>query len=217
MTFLTTILLTLLAITPVMAGQAADSLASKAGRLKQMADSLEMGISQVGWAWRLQEDQDTDSLRRELERNVVLPWKDWADNVGPRPGIQAEHFYRFAELYSMLDLFDVVGAYDQQLNCYKWAARFPGEEFRSTLLLHAQYRRVGFAPGMIQTGSYLMELDEEKALRSDVARSIAQAYFFVGDKKEARAWIKRHLKAKPRDEEARVLRQKIRKMPKKRD
>lgn len=188
-----------------------DSLLRQEAMIRQLEDSLELGISQLERAWQRQETLETDSLRHVLEKEVAIPWKTWADErYGPWPGVEAAHFYRFADLYDMLDRFDMVGAYDRQLDCYRWASRYPGEAFQGTAKLHAQYHRVGFAPGMIQAGLHLINLDEELALRSGIAKSLAQAYYFVGDRKEALHWVKRHLKVKPDDPDAQELKKKIR-------
>jgi len=67
---------------------------------------------------------------------------------------------------------------------------------------------------MIQTGLRLMEVDRRQSLEMGVARSISQAYYLIGDRGEARRWIRRHLRAHPDDAQARELKSRISKLRK---
>jgi uncharacterized protein HemY len=45
-----------------------------------------------------------------------------------------------------------------------------------------------------------------------VCRTLALAFYFVGDRKEANSWIKKHLREHPDDERARELKRRIKKL-----
>jgi hypothetical protein len=197
-------------------GAPADSLRRQEARVRSLQDSLTLGISQLQESWSRAEREQTDSLKYEVQAGLARGWKDWALQAAPRRGMSGDDIIQLAELHAWLNRFDMEGCYNEQLECYKRAMVMPGCEEKALRLLHAEYMAAGFAPGMLQTGQRLLELDKAKAMELGVARSMALAYYFVGDRREALRWIKRHLRKFPDDPMAQDLRRRIRKL-KKRD
>lgn len=180
--------------------------------VQALRDSLELGIRELDTWYRLQQREAGDSLKQAVQTGPALAWRDWAMKSAPRKGMSGEDILRLADLHARLNAFDMTGAYNEQLECYKRAMIMPGTEERALYRLHAEYLSAGFAPGMIQTGSRLLALDEDKAMAQGVARSMALAYYFVGDRKEATRWVKRHLREHPRDRQAKDLRKRIKEL-----
>jgi tetratricopeptide (TPR) repeat protein len=177
--------------------------------ISAMRDSLELGIGQLDGWYRSQEREAGDSLKQAIQTGPALAWRDWAMKYAPRKGMTGEDILRLADLHARLNAFDMTGAYNEQLECYKRAMLMPDTEERALYRLHAEYLSAGFAPGMIQTGARLLELDKERAMAQGVARTMALAYYFVGDRKEATRWVKRHLREHPGDRQAKDLKRRI--------
>lgn len=189
-----------------------DSLARQENSVQALRDSLELGIRNLGeWNSQLQRESD-DSLKQAIQSGPALAWRNWAMNRAPRRGMTGEDILRLAVLHERLVSFEVPGCYNEQLECYKRAMRMPGCEERALSRLHAEYSSAGFAPGMIQTGLRLLQINPEKASDQGVYRSLAMAYYFVGDRKEATRWVKKHLREHPEDERAKELKRRIRKL-----
>jgi len=182
---------------------------SEEASTKALRDSLELGIGQLDTWYRLQQREAGDSLKQAVQTGPAPAWRDWAMKHAPRKGMSGEDILRLADLHARLNAFDMTGAYNEQLECYKRAMVMPGTEERALYRLHAEYLSAGFAPGMIQTGTRLLALDKEKAMAQGVARSMALAYYFVGDRKEATRWVKRHLREHPQDRQAKDLKKRI--------
>lgn len=192
-------------------GTPLDSL--EANRLQiQLEDSLTTGIALFEGLVQRQNANSTDSLRLAVQRGLGPAWMEWALNA-PRPSMSGDDWIRLGKLYGMLDIFSMPGTYDRQLNCYRYAIQYEKTKRKATLLLHSEYHRAGFAPGMLQTGTALLELDRDAALRDGVAKSMALANYFLGDRKAAKKWIKLHRKAQPKDPEGAELQQRIKEMP----
>lgn len=189
-----------------------DSLELARVRQVQLEDSLAMGIELFTTLLRRQDNNPTDSLRLAVQRGLGPAWSDWA-YVAPRPTMEGADWLNLGRLYGLLDAFSMPGSYDRQLNCYRYGIQYPETKRQATLQLHGEYHRAGFAPGMLQTGAALLEMDREAALRDGVAKSMALASYFLGDKKAAKKWIKLHRKAQPNDPEGVDLEQRIREMP----
>lgn len=189
----------------------ADSLYRQQARLLALQDSLNLGIGQLDEAWRQVEREPTDSLKYLVQDGLGKAWRTWAMKAAPRRGMAGDDILRLADLHAALNRFDLEGCYNEQLECYKRAMMMPGCEERALRRLHTEYLAAGFAPGMIQTGQRLMELDTQASLEMGVARSMALAYYFVGDRKEAKRWVKRHLRQHPDDVSAQDLLKRIRK------
>ncbi|MDP2359908.1 MAG: hypothetical protein Q8O14_04040 [bacterium] len=183
-------------------------------RLTSLRDSLALGIDRLQEAWQRTERAQTDSLKQRIQGGPALAWKDWAFNRAPRRGMSGDDIIQLAELHSWLNRFDMEGCYNEQLECYKRAMLMPGTEARALRRLHAEYHAAGFAPGVIQTGLSLHQLDRRKSLEQGVGRNLAQAYLMVGDRREALRWIKRHLRQHAGDDAARDLKRRIRNMKK---
>lgn len=194
--------------TPLRAQEAADA------RVQALRDSLELGLIQLEASWTRVQRENSDSLKFQVQRGMGAAWKDWAFNMAPRRGMSGEDILRLADLHASLNRFDMDGCYNEQLECIRRALVMPGTERTALRRLHAEYHAAGFAPGLVQTGLALMEQERDEALRMGVARSLAQGYLIIGDRKEARRWIKTHLRAHPKDEKAKELRERIRKMKK---
>jgi len=191
---------------------ATDSLRLANLRQIQLEDSLALGLGLFGELLRQQERNLTDSLKLEVQRGVGRDWFLWAFSA-PRPSMSGRDWIRLGNLFGFFDAFDLTGAYDRQLDCYKHAIRHEATRREATLRLHNEYHRAGFAPGMLQTGQALLELDREAALRDGVAKSMALANYFLGDRKEAKRWIKLHLRGHAADPEALELQRRIKQMP----
>lgn len=180
--------------------------------VQAMRDSLETGIRELDTWYRMQQREASDSLKQAIQNGPALAWRDWAMKYAPRKGMSGEDILRLADLHARLNAFDMTGSYNEQLECYKRAMVMPGTEERALYRLHAEYLSAGFAPGMIQTGSRLLALDKDKAMAQGVGRSMALAYYFVGDRKEATRWVKRHLREHPGDRQAKDLRKRIKEL-----
>ena len=192
----------------------ADSLFRHNQRVITLRDSLELGIRQLDEAWSRTEKEASDSLKQRIQLGPGPAWREWAFRAAPRPGMGGADILRLADLHASLNRFDMEGCYNEQLECYKRAMLMPGFEERALRRLHEEYLAAGFAPGMIQTGRRLMDLDPQAALDKGVARTMALAYYFVGDRREARRWVKRHLRVHPDDATARDLEKRIRRLRK---
>jgi tetratricopeptide (TPR) repeat protein len=190
--------------------------AALALRQLQLEDSLELGLALFGELLRRQDSNPTDSLKLSVQRGVGRHWFEWAFQA-PRPTMDGQNWIHLGNLFGLLDGFDMLNAYERQLNCYRYAIQYPETRRAATLRLHAEYHRAGFAPGMLQTGQALLDIDREAALRDGVAKSMALASYFLGDRKAALKWIKQHLKARPEDQEGRDLQRRIREMKRRRD
>lgn len=206
------LLFLLLATLPVRAQSAADSLAQQEQRVQALRDSLGLGIRTFEAFFNLQQREANDSLKQAIQAGPAVDWRDWAIKAAPRRGMTGEDILLLADLHARLNSFDMDGCYNEQLECYKRAMLMPGTEERALYRLHAEYLSAGFAPGMIQTGQRLLQLDKQKSMDQGVARTLALAYYFVGDRKQATEWIKKHLREHPQDERARELKQRIKDM-----
>jgi hypothetical protein len=178
--------------------------------LTQLDDSLLIGVARFQFLFEQHQHQNTDSLKYVIQSGEGRVWMDWALTSNPRYGMSGEQWISLADLFAWLDQFDFEGAYDKQLNCLKWAGVYPETEFLAISRLHTEYHLAGFSPGIISTGGHLVQLNRKRALEAGIARNIAQAWYFVGGYDEALDWLKKHIKAHPKDLRAKDLKKQIR-------